>query len=265
MPRRGRSSMDVPTGWVQVLRGPRPPSQKWPSVPRPSQQRQSQVPRSRGHVRSNRVQPTRVNPDASHEVAREKIAKLEKALGQGPAVEALKAELERTMGAAKRPPINVEADECRKFIQARETHSRVGCGTRRRGSRSQRSEGSPPTVGGRVSTAGRSQCAPSFGSRDLFRSAEVAGIGCPAAIPTCPGCRSNTNDSGHSQFQALDCEKISCPHVSRRCSNGCGTVNKTSQAATMPKSGTECKQNKPRSGLFLACCLLRWVSWSISR
>ena len=117
--------MDVPTGWVQVLRGPRPPSQKWPSVPRPDQQRQSEVPRSGGHVQSNRVQPTRVNPDASREVARAKIATLEKALEvmgecQAPAVEALKAELERTRGAAKRPPINVEVDECRKFIQRSE-------------------------------------------------------------------------------------------------------------------------------------------------
>ena len=30
MPRRGWQSLDVPSGWVQVLRGPRPPSVKWP-------------------------------------------------------------------------------------------------------------------------------------------------------------------------------------------------------------------------------------------
>ena len=30
MPRRGWQSLDVPSGWVQVLRGPRPPSAKWP-------------------------------------------------------------------------------------------------------------------------------------------------------------------------------------------------------------------------------------------
>ena len=78
MPRRGWSSMDVPTGWVQVLRGPKPPSQKRPSVLRPGAT--SQVLRSGGHVQSNHVQPTRVNPDASHEFPRAKIAKLEQAL-----------------------------------------------------------------------------------------------------------------------------------------------------------------------------------------
>ena len=129
MPRRGWSTMDVPTGWVQVLRGPRPPSQKWLSVPRPVPQRQNQVPRSGGHVQSNRVQPTRVNPDASRELARAKIAKLEKALEvmgecKGPAIEALKAELERTRDSAKRPPINVEVDECRKSIQRSEKRIR---------------------------------------------------------------------------------------------------------------------------------------------
>ena len=30
MPRRGWQSLDVSAGWVQVLRGPRPPSMKWP-------------------------------------------------------------------------------------------------------------------------------------------------------------------------------------------------------------------------------------------
>ena len=110
--------MDVPAGWVHVIRGPRPPSQKWPSVPRPRQQRQSQLPRSGGpvpqrqnpvprtggEVQSNRVQPTRLNPVASRELAVAKIAKLEKALGvmgecKRPAVEALKAELERTQAS----------------------------------------------------------------------------------------------------------------------------------------------------------------------
>ena len=34
MVRKGWSAMDVPSGWVQVLRGPRPPSQKWPPAKR---------------------------------------------------------------------------------------------------------------------------------------------------------------------------------------------------------------------------------------
>ena len=125
MPRKGLSSMNVPTGWVQVFRGPRPPSQKWPLVPRPCKQRQSQVQLSGGHVQSNRVQPTRVSPDANREFSFSKIAKLEKAsevMGdcQGLAVGALKAELERTRDAAKRLPISFEVEKCRKFIQRSE-------------------------------------------------------------------------------------------------------------------------------------------------
>ena len=32
--RKGWTAMDVPSGWVQVLRGPRPPSQRWPPAKR---------------------------------------------------------------------------------------------------------------------------------------------------------------------------------------------------------------------------------------
>ena len=32
MGREGWTSMDVPSGWVQVIRGPKPPSQRWPQV-----------------------------------------------------------------------------------------------------------------------------------------------------------------------------------------------------------------------------------------
>ena len=31
MPRRGWSQLEVPSGWIQVLRGPRPKSVQWPS------------------------------------------------------------------------------------------------------------------------------------------------------------------------------------------------------------------------------------------
>ena len=35
MTRRGWTQMDVPSGWIQVLRGPRPKSEKWPAAPGP--------------------------------------------------------------------------------------------------------------------------------------------------------------------------------------------------------------------------------------
>ena len=34
MVRRGWTALDVASGWIQVLRGPRPPSQQWPSSKR---------------------------------------------------------------------------------------------------------------------------------------------------------------------------------------------------------------------------------------
>ena len=46
MVRRGWKSFDVPTGWVQIVRGPRPKSEKWPQVGQqfgqPTQQSQPQ-------------------------------------------------------------------------------------------------------------------------------------------------------------------------------------------------------------------------------
>ena len=36
MPRRGWQQFDVPSGWVRVLRGLRPPSERWPVVHHPS-------------------------------------------------------------------------------------------------------------------------------------------------------------------------------------------------------------------------------------
>ena len=60
--------------------------------------------------------------------------KLEKALevmgdSQGLAVECLRSELEKAKMASRRRPINVEVDECRKFIARSEKRHRFGRGT----------------------------------------------------------------------------------------------------------------------------------------
>ena len=34
MPRKGWSTVEVPDGWLQVIRGPRPPAVRWPKAPR---------------------------------------------------------------------------------------------------------------------------------------------------------------------------------------------------------------------------------------
>ena len=61
------------------------------------------------------------DPDSTHEAARIRVIKFEKALevmgdSQGPAVECFRSKLEKAKLASRRRPINVEVDECRKFI-----------------------------------------------------------------------------------------------------------------------------------------------------
>ena len=72
-------------------------------------------------VRSSQVFSTRVNPEFARETAVSKVQKLEQALQlmsdfPGPAVDLLKQELEKARAASQKPPINVEVEQCRKFI-----------------------------------------------------------------------------------------------------------------------------------------------------
>ena len=101
MVRRGWCSADVPDGWVQVIRGPRPWSIQWPraSQSRPvpvqssplSQPKQSPVPKTSG------TRPFG-NPQMRVTAAQERVTKLEAALAalhevDGPEVESLRAAL----------------------------------------------------------------------------------------------------------------------------------------------------------------------------
>ena len=84
--------MDVPSGWVQIIRGPRPPSQRWPKSHMPAMFRHA-----------------RVGPAAARDLAKNKIVQLERALEalggmEGPAVQAIKLELEKARSASKKPP-----------------------------------------------------------------------------------------------------------------------------------------------------------------
>ena len=63
----------------------------------------------------------RVGPSAARDLAKNKIVQLERALEamggmEGPAVQAIKLELEKARTASKKPPLNVEIEEARKFI-----------------------------------------------------------------------------------------------------------------------------------------------------
>ena len=67
----------------------------------------------------------RVNPDVAREMAHTKVSKLGKALEamgdlQGPVVDVLKADLAKARAASKKPSVEVEIGECRKFISRAE-------------------------------------------------------------------------------------------------------------------------------------------------
>ena len=67
----------------------------------------------------------RINPDAAREMAQSIVVRLGKALEamgdvQGPALEVLKSELTKARAASKQPPLDVEIDQCRKYISRAE-------------------------------------------------------------------------------------------------------------------------------------------------
>ena len=102
--------MEVPSGWLQVIRGPRPRSQQWPSAKMNVQMVQREVPgrwRQFKGVTGNPQGPKpRLSPDAAREIAQSSVTRFEKALEamgdvQGPAVEVLKTELTKARTASK--------------------------------------------------------------------------------------------------------------------------------------------------------------------
>ena len=111
---KGWTQMDVPSGWIQILRGPRPPSQKWPKSSSASKRAAS--PGAHG-----------AGGEVFSQAARLKVVKLEKSLevmgdSEDPAVECLNVELDKAWNGEKRRPINVQVEECRKFIIWSEKH-----------------------------------------------------------------------------------------------------------------------------------------------
>ena len=120
MVRRGWYQMEVPSGWVQVLRGPQPRAEKWPSA---TQKRGStEIPNSNGEVAPTIRAVTRGSPrtwtrDTALQEARRRVVSLEAALQamgdfQGPEVDVLKNALSRAKQAAQTRPLQNDA-----FIQ----------------------------------------------------------------------------------------------------------------------------------------------------
>ena len=110
MVRKGWSAMDVPSGWVQVLRGPRPPSQKWPPAKRnavtESRGQRQGAPRSQQVVSGRGPAPS---PEEVIERARVRVAQLEAAVQlldvEDPALPPLREALMKARVQASAPPL----------------------------------------------------------------------------------------------------------------------------------------------------------------
>ena len=124
MPRRGWTTMEVPDGWLQLFWGPRPKSERWPLKAPQSRQKPASAVRQTGvhgmkgptSAKSTTDAVRRVSPDLAR-----KARKLEKALEvmsdvDGPAVEAVRAELKVVQNAASVPTVDVQIQQCESFI-----------------------------------------------------------------------------------------------------------------------------------------------------
>ena len=125
MVRRGWFQLDVPTGWVQIVRGPRPESVTWPRANTQPTKPQVASAKPPGGQRRTGVAPQtrpRLSPEAMVGVSLSKVAKLEKALEvlgdtECPVYEAMQAELKRVKSAAQLQPASVRLEQCRSFIE----------------------------------------------------------------------------------------------------------------------------------------------------
>ena len=137
--RKGWSSIEVPGGWLQVIRGPRPPASKWPLVQRkPSAAVQKALLTDR---QGGRWRNRGVDPDTKMAEAHAKVERLHaegpQCVGKSrrPEVDAIKRSLKKAQEAARERPIS----EFGEGVQGvhRSVHeanhkiaSGVGCGDR---------------------------------------------------------------------------------------------------------------------------------------
>ena len=134
MVRRRWSQVDVPTGWVQIVRGFWPKSVTWPRAnSQPTKPQVASAKPPRGQRRTSVAPQTkgRLSPEAVVEVSLSKVAQLEKALEvlgdtEGPVHEAMQAELMRAKSAAQLQPASVRLEQCRSFIEGQKANLRFG-------------------------------------------------------------------------------------------------------------------------------------------
>ena len=136
MVRRGWSAIPAPSGWCEIIRGPRPPSVQWPKKGKGKgnqddvgvQHRGASIPGSGARVpggasRTQSSQPARVrtSPEATIAVARQQVVQLEGALAAfgdatGPEVTMLQNSLKVAKKAALEPSLEVQLSLCESFV-----------------------------------------------------------------------------------------------------------------------------------------------------
>ena len=136
MPRKGLTRIEVPSGWTQLIRGPRPPAVQWPkavhnqlaTVAGPDVQAgvQQGVQHVHGRWRQDgQSRQSRQNPEVSVDVANKRVRSLEAAyavLEKGgdtgpPEVKTLQTSLAQARRAAQEPPIEVQLSLCEQFVE----------------------------------------------------------------------------------------------------------------------------------------------------
>ena len=111
MSRRGWSTTDVPTGWVQVLRGPRPPSEKWSTV-------QKAVGRWCREKPSKTISPwQRSPPEYKPSRAPEVAFAIEVLGGDNVHTKSLQAALRSARTKTRVLPMSERVDACKMFME----------------------------------------------------------------------------------------------------------------------------------------------------
>ena len=127
MPRRGWSTLEVPAGWLQVIRGPRPPAVQWPKASRaqfqfqkppvPSKKENKKQTERKVPGSENRRGPPQVSPAAQDRVLRLQTAV--NALGDDDSPEAkmLRDALKKAQQEVTTAPVGVRLDACAQFVE----------------------------------------------------------------------------------------------------------------------------------------------------
>ena len=117
MVRRGWSHVEIPNGWVQLIRGPRPKSVQWPRASKeskPQQQVRQQVRPSRPVTWSSR------NPEEVVEQARKRVGQLHTAIQAldptDPARPVLEDALKKAKGQATLPSLEEQIQSTEQFV-----------------------------------------------------------------------------------------------------------------------------------------------------